>query len=145
MENKGCSITMTTSPQTPLFLTMTKSSEVYMRMMTKKKPTYDMSEATLKRMTFLKKKNKKEFGLEPKRPYHKDWPMTQRQRRQRPNYPRNTKNTKQSSKRKCYGTASCFIPSHLINHASPILSNKLSNTSVWLCYETALQPLILSL
>ena len=45
----------------------------------------------------------------------------------------------------CYGTASCLIPSHLINHASPILSNELSNTSVWLCYGTAPQPLILSL
>jgi len=86
-------------PANPLFLTMMKSSEVYMRMMMKKKPTYDMSEATLKRMTFLKK-NKKEFGLEPKRPYHKDWPMTQRQRRQRLNYSRNMKNTKQSLKRK---------------------------------------------
>ena len=32
----------------------------------------------------------------------------------------------------CYGTASCLISSHLINHASPILSNELSNTSVWL-------------
>ena len=45
----------------------------------------------------------------------------------------------------CYGTASCLISSHLINHASPILSNELSNTSVWLCYGTAPQPLILSL
>ena len=45
----------------------------------------------------------------------------------------------------CYGTASCLISSHLINHASPILSNELSNTSVWLCYRTAPQPLILSL
>ena len=33
----------------------------------------------------------------------------------------------------CYGTASCLISSHLIN------------TSVWLCYGTAPQPLILSL
>ena len=45
----------------------------------------------------------------------------------------------------CYGTASCLILSHLINHAFPILSNELSNTSVWLCYKTAPQPLILSL
>jgi len=91
---------MTTSLQIPLFLTMTKSSEVYTRMMTKKKPNYDMSDAILKRMTFLRKKNKKESGLEPKHPYHKDWPMTQRQRRQRLNYPRNMKNTKQSLKKK---------------------------------------------
>jgi len=33
----------------------------------------------------------------------------------------------------CYSTASCLISSHLIN------------TSVWLCYGTASQPLILSL
>ena len=45
----------------------------------------------------------------------------------------------------CYRTASCIISSHLINHASPILSNELSNTLVWLCYGTAPQPLILSL
>jgi len=32
----------------------------------------------------------------------------------------------------CYGTASCLISSYLINHASPILSNELSNTSVWM-------------
>jgi len=32
----------------------------------------------------------------------------------------------------CYRTASCLISSHLINYASPILSNELSNTSVWL-------------
>jgi len=35
----------------------------------------------------------------------------------------------------CYGTASCLISSHFINHASSILSNELSNTyliSVWL-------------
>jgi len=31
----------------------------------------------------------------------------------------------------CYGTASCLL-SYLINHASPILSNELSNTSVWM-------------
>jgi len=43
----------------------------------------------------------------------------------------------------CYGTASCLISSHLINHAPPILSNELSNTSVWLCYETA--PYLISL
>jgi len=45
----------------------------------------------------------------------------------------------------CYRTVSCLISSHLINHASPILSNELSKTSVWLCYGTAPQPLILSL
>jgi len=38
----------------------------------KKKPTYNMSEATLTRMMLLKKKNKTEFGLEQKCPYHKD-------------------------------------------------------------------------
>jgi len=42
--------------------------------------------------------------------------------------------TKGDSVKYCYGTASCLIPSHLINHASPILSNELFNTSVWLCY-----------
>jgi len=63
---------MNTSLQTPLFLTMMKSSEVSTRMMTKKEPTYDISEATLKRMTLLKKKNKKELELEPKHLYHKD-------------------------------------------------------------------------
>ena len=39
----------------------------------------------------------------------------------------------------CYGTAPCLILSYLINHASPILSNELSNTyliSVWL-FRTA--------
>jgi len=41
----------------------------------------------------------------------------------------------------CYGTASCLISSHLINHASPILSNELFNTyliSVWLLWNSSL-------
>jgi len=41
----------------------------------------------------------------------------------------------------CYGTGPCFISSHLINHASPILSNELSNTyliSVWLLWNSSL-------
>ena len=37
----------------------------------------------------------------------------------------------------CYGTASCLISSHLINHASPILSNELFNTSVWLLWNSS--------
>jgi len=49
-----------------------KSFEISTKMIMKKEPTYDMSEATLRRMTLLKKKNKKEFGLEPKCLYHKD-------------------------------------------------------------------------
>ena len=36
-----------------------------------------------------------------------------------------------------YGTASCLISSHLINHVSPILSNELS-TLQFGCYRTAL-------
>jgi len=35
----------------------------------------------------------------------------------------------------CYGTASCLL-SYLINHASPILSNELSNTSVWMLWNS---------
>jgi len=42
----------------------------------------------------------------------------------------------------CYGTASCLISSHLINHASPILSNELSNTSVWLLWNSSLFNLL---
>jgi len=42
----------------------------------------------------------------------------------------------------CYGTASCLILSHLINHASPILSNELSNTSVWLLWNSSLFNLL---
>ena len=41
----------------------------------------------------------------------------------------------------CYGTAPCLILSHLINHASSILSNELSNTyliSVWLLWNSSL-------
>jgi len=43
---------------------------------------------------------------------------------------------------RCYGTASCLILSHLINHASPILSNELSNTSVWLLWNSSLFNLL---
>jgi len=42
----------------------------------------------------------------------------------------------------CYRTASCLISSHLINHASPILSNELSNTSVWLLWNSSLFNLL---
>jgi len=45
----------------------------------------------------------------------------------------------------CYGTASCLISSRLINHASPILSNELSNTyliSVWLLWNSSLFNLL---
>jgi len=42
----------------------------------------------------------------------------------------------------CYGTASCLISSYLINHASPILSNALSNTSVWMLWNSSLFNLL---
>jgi len=42
----------------------------------------------------------------------------------------------------CYGTASCLISSYLINHASPILSNELSNTSVWMLWNSSLFNLL---
>ena len=51
---------------------------------------------------------------------------------------------------KCYGTASCLL-SYLINHASsilsnelstPILSNELSNTSVWMLWNSSLFNLL---
>jgi len=41
----------------------------------------------------------------------------------------------------CYGTASCLL-SYLINHASPILSNELSNTSVWMLCNSSLFNLL---
>ena len=50
----------------------------------------------------------------------------------------------------CYGTASCLL-SYLINHASPILSNELStlilsnelsNTSVWMLWNSSLFNLL---
>jgi len=41
-----------------------------------------------------------------------------------------------------YGTASCLILSYLINHASPILSNELSNTSVWMLWNSSLFHLL---
>ena len=45
----------------------------------------------------------------------------------------------------CYGTASCLISSYLINYASLILSNELSNTyliSVWLLWNSSLFNLL---
>jgi len=36
------------------------------------------------------------------------------------------KDEKKTALDECYGTASCLIPSHLINYASLILLNKLS-------------------
>jgi len=58
-------------------------------------------------------------------------------------------NLSEEEKRKltdsCYGTASCLISSHLINHTSPILSNELSNTyliSVWLLWNSSLFNLL---
>jgi len=41
----------------------------------------------------------------------------------------------------CYRTASCLL-SYLINHASPILSNELSNTSVWMLWNSSLFNLL---
>jgi len=41
----------------------------------------------------------------------------------------------------CYGTVSCLL-SYLINHASPILSNELSNTSVWMLWNSFLFNLL---
>jgi len=43
--------------------------------------------------------------------------------------------------RKCYGTASCLL-SYLINYISPILSNELSNTSVWMLWNSSLFNLL---
>ena len=48
----------------------------------------------------------------------------------------------QKTVHKCYGIASCLISSHPINHASPILSNELSNTSVWLLWNSSLFNLL---
>ena len=41
----------------------------------------------------------------------------------------------------CYGTASCLL-SYLINHASPISSNELSNTSVGMLWNSSLFNLL---
>ena len=41
----------------------------------------------------------------------------------------------------CYGAASCLL-SYLINHASSILSNELSNTSVWMLWNSSLFNLL---
>jgi len=48
----------------------------------------------------------------------------------------------QRSTSTCYGTAPCLISSHLINHASSILSNELTNTSVWLLWNSSLFNLL---
>ena len=47
-----------------------------------------------------------------------------------------------ASSASCYGTASCLISSYFINHASPILSNELSNTSVWMLWNSSLFNLL---
>ena len=63
-------------------------------------------------------------------------------RNQAPNWVRDPQTNIYTISSSCYGTASCLISSYLINHASPILSNELFNTSVWMLWNSSLFNLL---